>query len=387
MDLDQMNLDQVTARLAELDEEVRAMTSADEVNQAAELKRSLLERKAELADLAERKATALALENGAKPDKIIDIRKDEKHMDEITIASPEYRTAWLKNLQGAKLSEIEERALTASAAMPEETANKIVDRMVDMVPLLNEIELFRIPGNINIAVETVAPTGIQEATAGTATAATATLRQVALNGYNINAYIQVGADLAAMAIPAFEDWLVRKLSEAIAYKIEDGIVNGDGNSAPKGIEKYVTWDVSDGTAIDWTGGTGNDALALANIDSAIGLIPAAYDRESKFLMSKKTFFQNVSSLTDQNNWPVIEKEGGKFYLRGYEVIFSDKVTAGDIFFGSFRRGMVGNLSSEIKVEKQRNLAYNCWDFLGWGVFDCEPAAAGCIVKIASDVDA
>lgn len=301
-------------------------------------------------------------------------------------ASPEYRIAWLKNLQGAQLDEVEKRALTATAAMPESTANKIIETMVDMVPLLNEIELFRIPGNINVAVQTVAPTATREATAAAATEATATLTQVTLGGYNMNALIRVGADLAAMAIPAFEDWLVRKLSEAIAYKIEDFIINGDGVGDPKGIELYATWDVSDGTAVDWTGDT-NTTLALADLDKAIGLIPAAYDRESKFLMSKKTFFANVSKLTDTNNWPVIEKDAGKFYLRGYEVIFSDKVTENDIFFGSFRRGMVGNLSSDIKVEKQRNLAYNCWDFLGWAVFDCEPAAAGCIVKIASDIAA
>ena len=32
------------------------------------------------------------------------------------------------------------------------------------------------------------------------------------------------------------------------------------------------------------------ALAVADIDEAIGLLPSAYDRNSKFLMSKKTFY-------------------------------------------------------------------------------------------------
>ncbi len=387
MNLDEMNLEQVNQRLAELDEEVRGMTKVEDVEAATESKKALLERQAELFNLEQRKQTALDLAAGKIVGQKIEERKDVKQMENIIDhTSPEYRDAWLKNLQGKELNEIEKRALTATAAMPESTTNKIIDRMVDMVPLLNEIELFRIPGNLNIAVETAAPAGTQEAAGGSVTVATATLRQVALGGYNINAFIQVGADLAAMAVPAFEDWLVRKLSEGVAYKIEDMIVNGDGNSAPKGIESYVGWDVSDGTAIDWTGDT-NTTLALVDIDKAISLIPAAYDSNSKFLMSKKTFFQNVSGLTDTNNWPIITKDGNKFYLRGYEVIFSDKVTLHDIFFGDFKRGMVGNLSSEIKVEKQRNLQYNAWDILGWGVFDCEPAAAGCIVKIASDIAA
>lgn len=302
--------------------------------------------------------------------------------DEV-IASAEYRTAWLKNLQGKGLNDVEKRALTASAAMPETTANKIVERMVDMVPLLNEIELFRVPGNVNIAVETIAPAGTQEATAGSVTVATATLRQVALGGYNINAFLQVGADLASMAISAFEDWLVRKLSDAIAYKIEDMIINGDGNNAPTGIEKYASWDDSDGNAVDWDG----SALDAGDLDQAIGNLPAAYDSNAKFLMSKKTFFTNVIGISDVNNYPVVSKEGKDYFVRGYQVIFSDKVTANVIYFGDFKRGMVGNLSGDIKVEKQRNLQYNCWDFLGWGVFDCAPAAAGCIIKIASDIPA
>jgi len=103
------------------------------------------------------------------------------------------------------------------------------------------------------------------------------------------------------------------------------------------------------------------------------------------VMSKKTFYTNVANLTDLNNLPVVEREGRNFYVRGYPVVFSNYVTAGTIFFGDFKRGMVGNLSSDIQVEKQRNLAYNAWDFLGWAVFDCAPAAAGCIVKVAAGI--
>ena len=129
------------------------------------------------------------------------------------------------------------------------------------------------------------------------------------------------------------------------------------------------------------------ALAVADLDSAIGLLPAAYDKESKFLMSKKTFYTNIVNLTDVNNLPVVQREGNKFIVRGFEVVFSDQVAANAIYFGSFKRGMAGNLGVDIKVEKQRNLRYNSYDFLGWGVFDCKPAQTGCIVKIASDIAA
>jgi len=282
---------------------------------------------------------------------------------------------------------VEKRALAGgTSALPEATANKVVEILVDTVPLLNEIELFRMPGSINIAVEVTAPGATREAAGGLVTESTAVLRQVTLAGYNMNAFIRLGADLAQQAVSAFEDWLTRKLADAIGNKIEDFIVNGDGTGDPKGIEYYATWDVGDGTGVDWTGSSGA-ALAVADLDAAIGLLPAKYDRDSKFVMSKKTFYTNVANLTDLNNLPVVEREGRNFYVRGYPVVFSNYVTTGTIFFGDFKRGMVGNLSSNIQVEKQRNLAYNAWDFLGWAVFDCAPAAAGCIVKVAAGIQA
>lgn len=384
-------IEQIDARLME----IRSAAEAPEADlgalkaekdqlaeERAEINRQIEERKELLRKIANDQVESRTIEKAPEQRKEKTMDFANMTPDEIR-SNEEYRIAWLKNLQGKKLTETEQRALTATSAMPEATANKIVDLMVDMVPLLNEIELFRIPGNINVSVETASPGATLEAAGGAVTESTATLRMVALGGYNMNAFIRVGADLSQMAIPAFEEWLTRKLAEGVAYKIEYYIINGDGNSAPKGIEYYASWDDSDGNAVDWDG----SALDLGDLDQAIGNIPAAYDRGAKFLMSKKTFFQDVSGITDVNNLSVLKYENGKYYIRGYEVIFSDQVTLHDIFFGNFKKGMIGNLSSDVKVEKQRNLAYNAYDYLGWGVFDCEPAAAGCIVKIASDIAA
>lgn len=389
MNLDEMTLQNVEERLAALDIEVRSFTDVAQVEAATEEKKQLLTRKAELVDLEARKQTALDLNTGEiAPDKIVEERKADKPMENKTFdrGSEEYRVAWLKNLQGKPLDEMETRALTGgSYTLPDQTANKVIEILVDTVPLLGEIELFRVPGSINIAVEVTAPGAKNEAAGGEVSSSNAELRQVVLNGYNMNAFIRIGADLAQQAVSAFEEWLTRKLADAIGNKIEDFIVNGDGTGDPKGIEYYATWDVGDGTGVDFTGTSGE--LIVTNLDTAIGLVPAAYDKDAKFLMSKKTFYANVANLTDVNNLPVVEREGRNFFVRGYPVIFSNYVTTGDIFFGDFKRGMVANLSSDVRVEKQRNLAYNAWDFLGWAVFDCAPAAAGAIIKIAGDIPA
>lgn len=374
--LDEGKVDEANEKMAEIE----AFDNKWEEMKLANANMKALEDNNKIVDL-ENKSEKL---EGGKVMENIKIRDME--VGEV-VATEEYRNAFLRKLQGKELTQQENALTGGSEALPTSTANMIVDKLVDMVPLLNEIELFRVDGNVDFMVNTVAPGATLEAGGGAVTESSATLVKVSLGGYNMNAFLSIGADLASMAVSAFEDWLVRKLAEAIAYKIEHYIINGDGDSEPKGIEKYATWDVGDGTAIDWTGGESGASLAVADLDNAIGLLPAAYDKESKFLMSKKTFYTNVINLTDVNNLPVVQREGTKFIVRGFEVVFSDQVAANDIFFGSFKRGMAGNLGVDIKVEKQRNLRYNSYDFLGWGVFDCKPAQTGCIVKIASDIPA
>jgi HK97 family phage major capsid protein len=252
-----------------------------------------------------------------------------------------------------------------------------------MVPLLNEIDLLRVKGNVTFAVNTVAPTVSIKAGGSAVDDATTTFVNVSLGSYTISTIVRIGADTASMAIDAFEGWLIGKIAEQLSYKIEHYIINGDGEGEPTGIDLAFTssaW--ADGTdAVDWA----STSLGTVDIDKAIGLLPAAYDRNAKFLMSKKTFFQSVIGLEDVNNVPLVSREEGKYRIRGYEVIFSDQVTTGDIFYGDFKRGMVGNLSNEVQVERDRNLSYNAWDYLGWCSFDCKPSKVKAIIKIASDI--
>ena len=77
MKLEEMNLEQVTQRLAELDEEVRNANDVEFVNKATEEKKDLLSRKSELEDLEARKQAALDI-SAQKADPVVIERKDDK---------------------------------------------------------------------------------------------------------------------------------------------------------------------------------------------------------------------------------------------------------------------------------------------------------------------
>ena len=126
MELKEMNLQDVEARLAAIDEEIEAAGEVETVNTLADEKRSLIERQAELKDLAERKAAAEAIQTGAITGTIKEERKMEETRKTFGVETAEYREAFFKKLQGKELTAEERGAVTASAVIPTVTMNKII---------------------------------------------------------------------------------------------------------------------------------------------------------------------------------------------------------------------------------------------------------------------
>jgi HK97 family phage major capsid protein len=240
MELQDMNLEQVVARLAELDEEVRSAEEVEAIDAAKEEKGKLLERKAELEELEQRKANALALEKDASAAKVIDVHKEEERtMDKITAASPEYRSAWLKRMMGKELDEVEQRSIAASGvagAIPTQTSEKIFTKIREMAPLLDEVTLLHVAGNVNFAVEGTNNDAALHTENAELTAQADTLVTVSLGGYEITKLVRISKTVQTMSINAFEGWLADLIAENIANKIEYYLIMGNGSSQPKGID-------------------------------------------------------------------------------------------------------------------------------------------------------
>ena len=187
MELQDMNLEQVIARLAELDEEVRAAEDVDVIEKAKEEKASLLERKAELEEIEQRKSDALKLQAEPTIAKVVETHKEGRKM-EFTAASPEYRSAWLKRMMGKELDEVEQRSIAASGvagAIPTQTSEKIFSKIREMAPLLDEVTLLHVAGNVNFAVEGTNNVAALHTENAEATAQADTLVTVSLGGYEI----------------------------------------------------------------------------------------------------------------------------------------------------------------------------------------------------------
>lgn len=376
-----MTYEKIQEELRSLSEKLsgNAEMTNEELTQIEERVNELESEKKALEEKAEKRDNTLEkIQKGleGKEIEIAEERKEDKKME------VNYRNVFFKKLMGKELTE-EERALTttSTAVIPTETSDKIFDKMVQLVPLLGEIELFHVPGNLKFAVETTrADAGYHtQNSTGINVDATAVLTEVSLGGYEFTKLIQVSDSILQMSVNDFEDWLVRMLAESIATKIEYEIINGSGSSAVKGINALT---YSNGTnGVQYNGSTG---LTAANVRTAVGLLPGGYDKGAKFLMKKKTLFNQFMGLQDNAKHDLVRVEGDKYFIYGYPVILSDEVADGVAFLGNFKK-YVGNLNREVEVKKDFDIDTNSYKYLGVGIFDGKPACTDAFVKVATSL--
>ena len=363
-DLDNCNsMEDLEARTAEM----------DAINAELENRRSLAEAKAE--------ARAKVAAGEGNIVKKFEVKEEKREM--FNIDSPEYRSVFLRTLMGQNVTP-EERANTGmdagtssgGYAVPTKTLNKIIENMVQVAPMIGEVELMHIPGNVTIAVESTRNAAAIHTENTAITAQDDTLVKVQLGGYEIVKLVPISAKLDAMSIDAFETWIVNNLSRSIAELVENYIINGTGSSQPKGIDYSATW--SDGTnAVDWA----STAPTAAELIELMGLQNGAYIGNAKWLMNWKTFMTEVFALRDDKFEPVCRQEGGKYYVFGKPVIFSSKCADDDIFFGDYFECVKANFAQDITVEanKASGFRYNAIDYRGTCLFDCT-TVAGRVVK-------
>lgn len=307
--------------------------------------------------------------------------KEERNMNEENIrSSKEYRSAFLKRLQRKDLTEAEERALTTAsssvgAAIPTITQNLIIEKVFQVAPLLNEITLLRVDGNVTFAVESTVNDATLHTEGATITESGDVLIPVSVGQYEVNKYITISKSVSKMSIDAFETWITNMLGKMIAKAITNLIINGTGSSQPKGIDKAATWGDKNSVTVAKAG-----SLSEANVLTLVGLLNGGYDANAKWLMSKKTLINDFRPLQDKSKNDIFVKENGTYYIEGYPVLLDERVAEHDAFLGDLTM-YVGNLGEEVTVDQDKKLSSNSFEFLGSAMFDGKPAVSDAFVKL------
>ena len=366
MKLEDMTLEDVTKRLAELEEEVRETQDVELVNKAIEEKKALLERKAELEDLEKRQAEAEALNNDeVEPDKVVENSNEKrgKEMDK-----KEFRTLWLKNLMGT-LTEEERAAYStianADALIPEEMQADIITKAKEYAPILEEVTLLNVNGAVKFAVEGDNAAADVHTELATINAKSDSMVEVVLSAYELTKLIQISAAVKSMSVASFESWLINQLAEAIAMKAENLIFNGTGSGQAQGILTVKS-------TPDYT------SITAANVLGLIGSLKSGYARNGKIAVNRKTFFTKLLSLELSVNNEVVKvatgEATGEYRILGADVLFTDSVADDVVIYGDFRK-YVANFAAPQNVVSQFDINTNSYKYLGAAVFDGKVALA------------
>lgn len=191
-----------------------------------------------------------------------------------------------------------------SAAIPSVVVNRIIEKLETIGNILPLVNKTAFPAGMNIPISSVKPvaTWVAEG-AGSLKQKHGITGAVVFTHFKLRCEVAITKEASVMAISAFENLLVRQVSEAMVKAIETAIIKGaydTTNSAyvgPKGIlnETPVVGQVVEIAAAS---GLGYDTLTEAE-----GKLPLAYENGAVYFMTKKTFMEFLS-MTDTDGQPI-----------------------------------------------------------------------------------
>ena len=277
--------------------------------------------------------------------------KSEPQQRTFTPDREEYRTAWLKNLQGKPLDAEERAAVTATAAIPTQTMDRIVATM-DLAPMIAAVDVTYIPGNVSWPVEKTANDAAWVEMATAATDSADALDAVSLGAYKLIKTLEITADVQAMAIPAFESWLVNRLANKLSVTLNKSIFSGTGSNQATGLLKSgeIT---NTGT---WTAG----GMTYADLLAILAALPTKYHPNATLVTTRQVFFgQILGMVTDGGDKVVVAdaQSPAKFNVLGYPVIVDDNCAADTVLFGDFKEAYKLNFAQSPTVESDRSVGF------------------------------
>ena len=385
-ELTEMSAEELLQRQQELAEEIPAGTrdqmTAEEIEQRANDLQAVIDElnaRKEAARLAEERRQEAAKDTGKKP--IEKFEEGEKKNMNYDVKSPEYRDLWIRNLQG-NLNE-EERAVYNSGntnAVPTIVADKFFEKMKKLAPMLSEITLLRVAGNLKFVAEGTRNTATKHTENSVLDPSEDATVAVTLGGFEFMKIIQISRTAKLMSIDAFEGWLVEMLAGDIARAIDNYILNDSTNGVA--AITYTTGGAAQNQIVEGT-------YTYKTVCDLIALLPAAYDAEAKFLVNKKTLYTKIAQIVDSQKRPIFVQDAGEGMpgrIMGYPVVVDDYVTsANDALYLGKWSDVVGNLSEDIHVDQDESAGFtsNSIMYRGLAVFDSKPAKTDAIVRLVS----
>ena len=378
MNIEEMNLEQVEARMAEL----QNMNPETYEGDVEELRSELEALGAKYEDLEKRQKTEeirKALEEGKivpqKTTAPIEGRKDMFELD-----SKEYRTAWSKMMLGMDLTDEERTAFvhttgttsgqTAGYTVPTTLLNRIWDLIEEKHSILQDITIYRTGTILEVAKRTAIAAG----DAGTVSEAAApsddennTFAKVTLSGKDFAKNVEISYALGLMSIDGFEQFIVNEIADRLGAALASDVMT---QIATDFDSTHNDLDAATSGKVVWTDIAGAFAV-LKNVSNV------------NVYASQATIYKYLVGMVDTTGRPIFQQsanEGVRGYLLGAPVKVEDAAGTDLIWIGDPKQ-VVGNMVQDIMVESDKDIKKHVIDYSGYARFQCALLAPAAFAKL------
>ena len=340
-----MRIDEINTRLAAIQSELETATGDQLTALEQEVTDLLAERQQIQNEVQTRQQLRSSVAAGLVGTTIETHNEEENDMPNtrtFTPASEEYRSAFLKNLRREALTEVEQRAFTflttnTAAPLPTQMQNRIIDLIGEAHPIVADVYPLNSGTAITIPVgkSIKADAGKSEEGAA-ANELEVEFTDVNLSGEDYTANVKLSYKMMAMAIDAFEDYLITQISERLGAKIAVGIVANI--KAQMNVANKIQ------TGVDY-----------ANICAGFG----ALKRTGKVVVygTRETIFNKLVGMVDSSKRPIfmqaITAEAAGHILGGV-IKFEDAVGAGELLIGDPKK-YLQNKVVDVMIERDKDL--------------------------------
>lgn len=258
------------------------------------------------------------------------------------------------------------------AVIPESIANRIIDTVKDICPILAGADIYSIKGTLKIPKWTKANTS-HDITVGYAseftelTADSGKFTSVDLGGYLAGALTLIGRSVENNSAFNVVDFVIRKMAEKIAEFLENELLNGSGSSAAEG-------------ALKTSNSVTSSAAATVSFDDLVKLqsaVKSVYQKNSCWTMNNTTFTA-IKLLKDSDGRPMLQTDATKefpYILLGKPVYISDNMpdiaaSASPVLYGDYT-GLSVNIREDISIEvlREKYATQHAFGVVAWFEFD------------------
>ena len=365
-----MNFKELEEKRAQLQEEMESLLST-----AKSEERAMTEEESAKFDGLEKEIknidATLAAEKRAEE---LKITKEEEPMPEVraeeTKVTEESEVRAFEAFVRNNLEELRagEQQLTEGnngAIVPTTIANKIIEEVRDMVPFLTLGDVYNTNGKLSVPVYSEDSTNyinadyVDEGTSLVDNIGEFT--SVDLTGYVIGALALVSNKLISNTEINITDFVVRKVAEAIAEKLETEFVVGTNNkiTGVLGATVRVT-----------AAATG--AITYDELVSLKHSIKKRFRKNAKWIMNDATY-EAICKLKDGKQQPYFKDD--EYKILGCEVLISDSMptmaaSAKAIVFGDLSGYSIKMTKKvEVKILRERFAERNMVGVIGYGEYD------------------